>query len=89
MTCGTTPWARMITVPDAASSRVSARADAGLGKLAYHDGVMDERTQRVDLCVLPCLRRGRQCHIERTLHAVAGAGVGGDLDGRRGLPGRT
>ena len=25
MTCGTTPWARMITVPDVASFKVSAR----------------------------------------------------------------
>ena len=57
------------------------QTDARLGELADHDGVMDERTQRVDLSALFRLRGGRQCHIERTLHAVAGAGVGGDFDG--------
>ena len=54
---------------------------ACLGKLAHHDGVMDERAQGVDLSVLPHLRRGGQRHIECTLHAVAGAGVSGNLDG--------
>ena len=56
------------------------QANASFGELAHHDGVMDERPQGVDLSVLLRLRGGRQCHIERTLHAVAGAGVGGDLD---------
>ena len=54
---------------------------ACLGEFAHHDGVMDERAQRVDLSVLPCLRCGGQRHVERALHAVAGAGVGSDLDG--------
>lgn len=57
------------------------QTDARLGKLAHHDGVMDERAQGVDLSGLPRLRGGRQCHIERALHAVAGAGVGSDFDG--------
>ena len=57
------------------------QTDACLVKLAHHDGVMDERAQGVDLSVLPRLRGGRQCHIERTLHAVAGAGVSSDFDG--------
>jgi len=60
------------------------QANACLSELAHHDGVMDERTQGMDLSALPCLRRGGQRHIERTLYAVASAGVGGDLDGRRG-----
>ena len=59
------------------------QTDACLIKLAHHDGVMDERTQGMDLSALPCLRRGGQRHIERTLYAVASAGVGGDLDGGR------
>ena len=59
------------------------QANACLSELAHHDGVMDERTQGMDLSALPCLRRGGQRHIERTLYAVASAGVGGDLDGRR------
>ena len=51
---------------------------------------MDERTQRVDLSTLPCLRRGGQRHVERTLHAVAGAGMRCDLDGGGGgLAGRS
>ena len=58
-----------------------SQTDARLGKLAHHDGIMDERAQGVDLSVLPRLRGGRQGHIERTLHAVAGASVGGDFDG--------
>ena len=57
------------------------QAHACLGELAYHDGVMDERTQSVDLNALTCLRRGGQRHVERALYAVAGAGVGSDLDG--------
>ena len=57
------------------------QANACLGELAYHDGIMDERTKRVDLSALPRLRRGGQRHVERALYAVAGAGVGGDLDG--------
>ena len=57
------------------------QTDARLGELAYHDGVMDERTQGVDPSALLCLRRGGQCHVERTLNAVAGARVGSDLDG--------
>ena len=66
------------------------QTDACLSELAYHDGVMDKRTQGMDLCALPCLRRGGQCHVERALHAVAGSGVSGDLDGRRGcLVGRS
>ena len=60
------------------------QTDACLGELAHHDRVMDERTQGMDLIALPCLRRSGQRHIERTLYAVASAGVGGDLDGRRG-----
>ena len=59
------------------------QTDACLGELAHHDGVMDERTQGMDLSALSCLRRGGQRHIERTLYAVASAGVGGDLDGGR------
>ena len=59
------------------------QTDACLGELAHHDGVMDERTQGMDLSALPCLRRGGQRHVERALHAVAGAGVCCDLDGRR------
>ena len=35
----------------------------------------------MDLSGLSRLRGGRQGHIERALHAVAGAGVGSDLDG--------
>ena len=66
------------------------QANACLSELAYHDGVMDERPQGMDLSALTCLRRGGQRHIERTLYAVASAGVGGDLDGRRGcLVGRS
>ena len=66
------------------------QTDACLGELAYHDRVMDERTQGMDLSALPCLRRSGQRHIERTLYAVASAGVGGDLDCRRGcLVGRS
>ena len=66
------------------------QANAYLIKLAHHDGVMDERTQGVNLSALPCLRCGGQRHIERTLYAVASAGVGGDLDGRSGyLVGRS
>ena len=57
------------------------QTDACLGELTHHDGVMDERTQRVDLSALPRLRRGGQRHVERALYAVAGAGVGGDFDG--------
>ena len=57
------------------------QTNACLGEFAHHDGVMDERTQGVDLSVLPRLRGGRQGHIERALHAVAGARVGSDLDG--------
>ena len=34
------------------------QAHTCLGELAYHDGVMDERTQGVDLSALPRLRRG-------------------------------
>ena len=60
------------------------QTNACLSKLAHHDGVMDERTQGMDLIALPCLRRSGQRHIECTLYAVASAGVGGDLDGRRG-----
>ena len=60
------------------------QTDACLSKLAHHDGVMDERPQGVNLSALLCLRRSGQRHIERTLYAVASAGVGGDLDGRRG-----
>ena len=63
--------------------QVLGQANACLSELAHHDGVMDERTQGMDLSALPCLRRGGQRHIERTLYAVASAGVGGDLDGRR------
>ena len=59
------------------------QTDACLGELTHHDGVMDERTQRVDLSALPRLRRGGQRHVERALYAVAGAGVGGDFDGGR------
>ena len=62
-------------------ARCGIQTDACLGKLAHHDGVMDERTQGVDLSGLPRLRGGRQGHIERALHAVAGAGVGSDFDG--------
>ena len=57
------------------------QTNARLGKLAHHDGVMNERAQGVDLSVLPRLRGGRQRHVERALHAVTGAGVGSDLDG--------
>ena len=57
------------------------KTDACLGELAHHDGVMDERTQRVDLSALPCLRRGGQCHVERALYAVAGTGMRCDFDG--------
>ena len=65
------------------------QSHARLGKFAHHNGVMDERAQGVDLRALPCLRCGGQRHVERALHAVAGAGVGGDLDGgRSGLVGR-
>ena len=46
---------------------------------------MDERTQGVDLSVLLRLRGGRQCHIERALYAVAGAGVSCNLDGGRAV----
>ena len=60
-----------------------SQAHTCLGELAYHDGVMDERTQGVYLSALPCLRRGSQRHVERALYAVAGAGVGSDLDGGR------
>ena len=63
--------------------QVLGQANACLIKLAHHDGVMDERTQGMDLSALPCLRRGGQRHIERTLYAVAGAGMGCDLDGGR------
>ena len=63
--------------------QVLGQANACLSELAYHDGVMNERTQGMDLSALPCLRRGGQRHIERTLYAVASAGVGGDLDGGR------
>ena len=59
--------------------------NACLGELAHHDGVMDERAQRVDLSALPCLRRGGQCHVERALNAVAGAGMRCDLDGGEDL----
>ena len=63
------------------------QTDACLGELAYHDGVMDERAQRVDLSALPCLRCGGQRHVERALHAVAGAGMRCDLDGGDSLLG--
>ena len=61
--------------------QVLGQANACLSELAYHDGVMNERTQGMDLSALPCLRGGGQRHIERTLYAVAGAGVGCDFDG--------
>ena len=64
--------------------QVLGQANACLSKLSHHDGVMDERTQGMDLIALPRLRRSGQRHIERTLYAVASASVGGDLDGRRG-----
>ena len=38
--------------------QVLGQANACLSKLAHHDGVMDERTQGMDLSALPCLRRG-------------------------------
>ena len=57
------------------------QTNACLGELAHHDGIMDERAQGVDLIVLPRLRRGSQRHVECTLHAVAGTGVGSDFDG--------
>ena len=34
------------------------QANACLSKLAHHDGVMDERTQGMDLSALTCLRCG-------------------------------
>ena len=46
---------------------------------------MDERAQGVDLSVLPRLWRGGQCHIECTLHAVAGTGMRCDFDGGEDL----
>ena len=63
------------------------QSHARLGKFAHHDGVMDERAQGVDLRALPCLRGGFQRHVECALYAVAGAGVGGDLDGGDGVLG--
>jgi len=38
--------------------QVLGQANACLSKLAHHDGVMDERTQGMNLSALPCLRRG-------------------------------
>ena len=59
------------------------QANTSLGELAHHDGVVDEWPQGVDLSALPYLRRGGQRHVERALHAVAGASMGCDLDGGR------
>ena len=42
-----------------------------LGELGDDDGVVDQRTERVDAPVL--LVEGVERHIERSLHAVAGA----------------
>ena len=57
------------------------QTNARLGKLAHHNGVMNERAQGVDLSVLPWLRCGGQRHVERALHAVTGAGMRGDFYG--------